>query len=137
MSCQDRMSIATSVERRMTTLDRMLEAVSVMTACTPPTSLEMRDWISPVLVLVKKPKRHVLQVDVERVAEVLHHTLPDHVGQVGLPDAQGPRGDRDHDHQGHQEDQKLEVGTARNEQGPVEDDLDEQGIDDAEGGRPG
>jgi hypothetical protein len=33
--------------------DRMLEAVSVSTACTPPTSFERRDWISPVRVEVK------------------------------------------------------------------------------------
>ena len=36
-----------------TTFDRMFETVSVKTACTPPTSFAMRDWISPVRVVVK------------------------------------------------------------------------------------
>jgi hypothetical protein len=53
VSCHDSNSMATRVEIRMTTLDRMLEAVSVITDCTPPTSLEIRDWISPVRAVVK------------------------------------------------------------------------------------
>ena len=44
----------TMVEMKMTTLARMLEAVVVTTVWTPPTSLASRDWISPVLVPVKK-----------------------------------------------------------------------------------
>ena len=54
VSCQLRMIIATMVETKMTTLARMLEAVVVTTVWTPPTSLASRDWISPVLVPVKK-----------------------------------------------------------------------------------
>ena len=54
VSCQLRMIIATMVEMKMTTLARMLEAVVVTTVWTPPTSLASRDWISPVLVPVKK-----------------------------------------------------------------------------------
>ena len=46
--------MATTVDTKMTTLARMLEAVVVTTDWTPPTSLASRDWISPVLVLVKK-----------------------------------------------------------------------------------
>ena len=54
VSCQLRMIIATMVETKMTTLARMLEAVVVTTVWMPPTSLASRDWISPVLVPVKK-----------------------------------------------------------------------------------
>ncbi len=54
VSCQLRMIIATMVETKMTTLARMLEAVVLTTVWTPPTSLASRDWISPVLVPVKK-----------------------------------------------------------------------------------
>ena len=53
VSCQLRMTMATTVEVKVTTLARMLEAVVVTTVWTPPTSLASRDWISPVLVLVK------------------------------------------------------------------------------------
>ena len=38
----------------MTTFDSTLDAVSVTTDWTPPTSFESRDWISPVRVEVKK-----------------------------------------------------------------------------------
>ena len=53
VSGTDRNSIATSVEMMTTTLDRIDDAVSVTTVCTPPTSFERRDWISPVRVEVK------------------------------------------------------------------------------------
>ena len=53
VSCHERISIAMSVLAMMTMLDRMLDAVSVTTVCTPPTSLARRDWISPVRVVVK------------------------------------------------------------------------------------
>ena len=45
--------MATSVLMMVTTFDRMLDAVSVTTDCTPPTSFASRDWISPVRVPVK------------------------------------------------------------------------------------
>ena len=54
VSCQESSSIAIRVLSRMTTFDRMLEAVSVTTVWTPPTSFDRRDWISPVRVPVKK-----------------------------------------------------------------------------------
>ncbi len=54
VSCHERISIATSVERTMTTFETMLETVLVTTVWTPPTSLASRDWISPVRVAVKK-----------------------------------------------------------------------------------
>ena len=53
VSCHDSRSIAISVLTITTMFDRMFETVSVNTACTPPTSFAMRDWISPVRVVVK------------------------------------------------------------------------------------
>ncbi len=53
VSCHDRINIAISVLMMITTFDRMLDAVSVTTLWTPPTSFWSRDWISPVRVLVK------------------------------------------------------------------------------------
>jgi len=53
VSCQEMMTMAISVLMRITTFDRTPEAVWVTTSSTPPTSFDSRDWISPVLVLVK------------------------------------------------------------------------------------
>ena len=53
VSCTDRINIAISVLMIVTTLASTLEAVSVTTFWTPPTSLASRDWISPVRVVVK------------------------------------------------------------------------------------
>ncbi len=46
--------MATSVLRRVTTLESNDVAVSVTTDWIPPTSLVSLDWISPVRVPVKK-----------------------------------------------------------------------------------
>src|SRR5580692_203660 len=54
VSGQLMMIMATMLDTNVTTLARMVEAVVVTTDWTPPTSLASRDWISPVLVLVKK-----------------------------------------------------------------------------------
>ena len=54
VSCQLMMIMATMLETKVTTLARIVEAVVVTTVWTPPTSLASRDWISPVLVFVKK-----------------------------------------------------------------------------------
>ena len=54
VSCQLRITMATTVDTKITTLARMVDAVEVTTVWTPPTSLASRDWISPVLVPVKK-----------------------------------------------------------------------------------
>ena len=59
--------MATTLETKMTTLARIVEAVVVTTVWTPPTSLASRDWISPVLVFVKKESGESLQVRVEPV----------------------------------------------------------------------
>ena len=48
------MTIATRLEITVTTFARIVDAVLVTTDWTPPTSLAMRDWISPVRVAVKK-----------------------------------------------------------------------------------
>ncbi len=63
VSCQLRISMATMVEVKMTTLARMVEAVVVTTDWTPPTSLASRDWISPVLVPVKKASGSVCRCE--------------------------------------------------------------------------
>jgi hypothetical protein len=47
-------NIATTVLRAMAKLLVTLDAVSVTTCCTPPTSFASRLWISPVRVSVKK-----------------------------------------------------------------------------------
>src|SRR6201994_1644694 len=59
VSGQLMMTMATMLETKVTTLARIDEAVLVTTVCTPPTSLASRDWISPVLVLVKKESGRV------------------------------------------------------------------------------
>ncbi len=59
VSCQLRITMATTVDTKITTLARMVEAVVVTTDWTPPTSLASRDWISPVLVPVKKARESV------------------------------------------------------------------------------
>jgi hypothetical protein len=59
VSCQLMMIMATMLETNVTTLARMVEAVVVTTVWTPPTSLASRDWISPVLVPVKKASESV------------------------------------------------------------------------------
>ena len=46
-------TIAMIVLMIVTRLDSTVEAVSVTTDCTPPTSFARRDWISPVRVVVK------------------------------------------------------------------------------------
>jgi hypothetical protein len=46
-------TIAMIVLMIVTTLDSTVDAVSVTTDWTPPTSLARRDWISPVRVVVK------------------------------------------------------------------------------------
>src|ERR1700749_4667273 len=59
VSCQLMMIMATMLEAKVTTLAKIAEAVVVTTAWTPPTSLASRDWISPVLVFVKKDSGRV------------------------------------------------------------------------------
>src|SRR5918998_5409836 len=54
VSCQLRMNMAPIVEIAIVMLDKTLDAVSVRTDWTPPTSFDRRDWISPVRVEVKK-----------------------------------------------------------------------------------
>jgi hypothetical protein len=56
VSCQDSSSIAISEAMTVTALDRIEDAVSVTTDCTPPTSLASRDWMAPVLVAVKNAR---------------------------------------------------------------------------------
>src|SRR6202044_818394 len=59
VSCQLMMIMATMLETKVTTLARIVAAVVVTTVWTPPTSFASRDWISPVLVFVKKESGRV------------------------------------------------------------------------------
>ncbi len=54
VSRQSMRTMAMTVEATTATLEATLVAVSVTTACTPPTSFARRLWISPVRVSVKK-----------------------------------------------------------------------------------
>ena len=55
-SRQSSSAIATTVASTVVTLETIDVAVLVTTVCTPPMSLAMRDWISPVRVFVKKAR---------------------------------------------------------------------------------
>ncbi len=52
-SRQSSRNIATTLASTVVTLETIEVAVVVTTVCTPPMSLAMRDWISPVRVRVK------------------------------------------------------------------------------------
>ncbi len=52
-SRQSSRNIATTLATTVVTLETIEVAVVVTTVCTPPMSLAMRDWISPVRVRVK------------------------------------------------------------------------------------
>ena len=55
-SRQSSSAIATTVASTVVTLETIEVAVLVTTVCTPPMSLAIRDWISPVRVRVKKAR---------------------------------------------------------------------------------
>ena len=55
-SRQSSSTIATTVASTVVTLETIEVAVLVTTVCTPPMSLAIRDWISPVRVRVKKAR---------------------------------------------------------------------------------
>ena len=59
VNSQDKTNIAIKVLMRMTVLESTSETVLVTTRCTPPTSLDTRDWISPVRVPVKNPRERL------------------------------------------------------------------------------
>jgi hypothetical protein len=54
VSRQSRTAIATTAAMTVVALETSAVAVVVTVACMPPMSLAMRDWTSPVRVLVKK-----------------------------------------------------------------------------------
>lgn len=54
VSRQSRASMATTLATTAVRLETREVAVDVTVACMPPMSLAMRDWTSPVRVLVKK-----------------------------------------------------------------------------------
>ena len=91
------------------TLETIDVAVEVTTFCTPPMSLAIRDWISPVRVRGEEREREPLQVAVDLRAQVVHDALADEVGEPGLADAEHAGGDRDADHPGDEHDQQPVV----------------------------
>ena len=58
----------------------------------------------------EEPQGHELQVGVQGVAEILHHTQAHQVGHVRLADADDAGDDRHRDHQAHVQIQQREVG---------------------------
>jgi hypothetical protein len=54
VSCQFSRIMATTAAMSVTVLPRIDEIVFVSTLATPPTSFCRRDWMTPVLFLVKK-----------------------------------------------------------------------------------
>ena len=58
-------------------------------------------------------ERHALQVRVELVAQVAHHTLADARVEAGLPDADHAGDDRRDDHHGDEEGEQFEVLLAK------------------------
>ena len=77
-------------------------------------------------------KRHLLQAPVDGGAEVVHHVLPDDVRQVRLPDVEGGRDDRDHDHRQHQHGQQRGLVL---EDSLIEDASQQERLQHAEAGR--
>jgi hypothetical protein len=72
----------------------------------------------------EEAERHRLEVLVEAVPQVLHHALADDGRQVGLPDADRARDERDRDHQDDELPQQVQVVR---EQRPVDDRLRQEG----------
>ena len=82
------MIIATSDAMTVTTLPRMLVTVFVSTPETPPTSFCRRDWMTPVLVRVKKPSSIACRCSKSLHAQVAGHPVADGRGEPGLHDAE-------------------------------------------------
>ena len=78
----------TNAAMTVTVLPRTLEMVLFSTLATPPTSFCSRDWMTPVLVRVKKPSSIALQVGEQPHPHRAHHLVADRRGEVGLPDAE-------------------------------------------------
>ena len=68
--------IATSDATTVTVLPRMLVKVFVSTPDTPPTSFCRRDWMTPVLVRVKKPSSIACRCSNSSHAQVAGDLLP-------------------------------------------------------------
>ena len=111
VSCTEISSIAIDELAMMTTFDSRLAAVR------GHDGLHAADVVRQTRLDLarpggrEEPQRHVLQVLVERVAEVLHDLEADQVRQVRLPDADRAGDDRDDDHDPHEDQQRVHVGT--------------------------
>ena len=130
-------SIVTIVLTIVTVFDRTVDAVSVTTDVVRQPRLDLTGPRRG-----EESQRHLLQVAVERVAEVLHHAEPDLIREIRLPDPDDAGHQRDRDHQGDVAVQQGQVraglaGTVavRSEQRLVEHRDDQQGVHHAETGR--
>src|SRR3989304_3657453 len=112
VSRQSRISIAITVVATVAKLANSEAAVSVTTDWEPLTSLPTparrprgpRWGYCPIGLgrqggrVGGQAQRHPLQMAVEGEPQVVHHALPDHVGEVRLPDPEEARHERQHPH---------------------------------------
>ena len=82
--------------------------------------------------LGEEPQRHALEVGVQRGAQVLHDALADQVVEVGLPDADQARDDRQRDHQPDEQVQQEEVPLRDRD---VDEELEQDRVDQPEEAR--
>ena len=111
--------------------------VLLSTPATPPTSFCSRDWMMPVLVLVKNPSSIACRCENSRMRSAPITLLPTLGGQIGLPHAEGAGRDPERHHDGDQLDQHRHVGQRAplvGEQPAVERLLGQQRRRDAEAG---
>ena len=86
VSCHSSVSMTARMATASMMLVMMLTMVLLMAFCAPTTSLLRRLINSPTLVLVKKRRRHALQLAEERHAQVVDHAFADRRIQPPLDD---------------------------------------------------
>ena len=130
-SCQDSATMAATVATAVVRFVAMLVAVEVTTACMPPMSLVMRDWISPLRVRVKNPTdwrcRWVKTSERSRCMTC----WPMRVADPGLEDTEHGGGHGHGQHAGGQQDQQAQVVLG---QGGVDDGTQQEGGGHRDGG---
>ena len=131
---QSMMIIATSEAMTVTTLPRMLVTVFVSTPATPPTSFCRRDWMTPVLVRVKKLSSIACRCSKSRTRRSPVTLLPTVDVSQRLHDAEAGAHHEQQHHDAHEPREQCEVGAGAvgGEERVVEDPLHEQGRDDGD-----
>ena len=84
-SRQSRRTMATIAAITVVAFWAIEVAVVVTTLSIPPMSLAIRDCTSPVRVRVKNASDIRCRWPVDRGAQIVHHALADHVGDIRLP----------------------------------------------------